>query len=236
MRDLSFTCAIRKTECDERVILKRLKIWRDPEARSGPENMAVDEWLFRNAGEVPLLRLYGWRGDWVSLGYFQSLAAAREIFGIEPQVVRRWTGGGVVDHRADATYTLVIPREEELARRRGSESYGVIHRALAESMRDFGMVCALTGEDSESDSAACFQKPVRCDIIGAEGEKLAGAGQRRGRAGILHQGSVVAPAEAFEKLGPHLADDREEVFFNNLPGLPDLIARYQDTDWLGRIP
>ena len=44
----------------------------DPDARPGPENMAVDECLLEELGEVPVLRIYDWAGDWVSLGYFQG--------------------------------------------------------------------------------------------------------------------------------------------------------------------
>ncbi|YCM45091.1 hypothetical protein V2O64_03535 [Verrucomicrobiaceae bacterium 227] len=218
------------------MIFETLKVWRDSVARSGPENMAVDEWLFRHAGAAPVLRFYDWLGDWGSLGYFQSLAEARAVFGEGPNYVRRWTGGGIVDHRTDSTYTLVIPRSESLAGSRGGESYCAIHKAVAACLQQEGQACDLAPEDSKNDSNACFEKPVQWDLLSAEGQKLAGAGQRRGREGILHQGSVTAPMTVLEGLGDYLSENCEEVEFAEMAGLDDLVARYEQSDWLVRVP
>jgi len=79
------------------MLFEVLRVWKDSVARSGPENMAVDEWLTSQTAEGPILRIYDWDGDWVSLGYFQSLAEAQRLFGNEVSYVRRWTGGGIVD-------------------------------------------------------------------------------------------------------------------------------------------
>ncbi|MGC6426777.1 MAG: hypothetical protein ACON5H_07260 [Akkermansiaceae bacterium] len=57
----------------------------------------------------PVLRFYEWKGDWVSYGYFQTEAETRDKFGNGVNLVRRWTGGGMADHRIDRTYTLAIP-------------------------------------------------------------------------------------------------------------------------------
>jgi lipoyl(octanoyl) transferase len=162
----------------------------DPIRRSGPEAMAVDEWLLETT-QVPVLRVYGWQGEWGSLGYFGKLSEAKAAF---PDLdwVRRWTGGGVVDHRADWTYTLVIPAGEALASERGAESYRQIHTALAETLRGEGRELRLCDGLGKTGQAACFLNPVDYDLVGAMGEKLAGAGQRRSRAGLLHQGSVAA--------------------------------------------
>lgn len=218
------------------MIFERLKVWRDPVARSGPENMAIDEWLFRHDCGVPVLRLYEWAGDWVSLGYFQGLAEARGIFGETPDYVRRWTGGGIVDHRSDSTYTLVIPRCEALAGSRGSESYCAIHGAVAACLQKKGQACDLACEDSGRESNACFEKPVQWDLLSNEGGKLAGAGQRRGREGILHQGSVAAPMTMLDGLCGFLAEECEEVEFGRFDGLRDLVTCYRQSDWLARVP
>jgi lipoate-protein ligase A len=71
------------------MLFEKLKVWRDEQSRSGPENMAVDEWLMKSVGDTAVLRLYLWIGDWVSLGYFQSLTDALKIFGEGPEYVRR---------------------------------------------------------------------------------------------------------------------------------------------------
>lgn len=171
-----------------------LRVWVDPVARSGPAAMAVDEWLLETV-TTPVLRVYRWRGNWGSVGYFGSLGEAMTSF---PGVdwVRRWTGGGTVDHRSDWTYTVVAPAGEALARWRGAESYRRLHAALAATLVAEGIDCRLSTGSDETGVALCFENPVSHDLVGPGGRKLAGAGQRRTRSGLLHQGSVAVPAAA----------------------------------------
>jgi lipoate-protein ligase A len=177
-----------------RVIFSRLRVWIDPVPRGGPEAMAVDEWLMETA-ETAVLRVYGWSGDWGSVGYFGEIVAARRSFpGL--RWVRRWTGGGTVDHRADWTYTVTAPSGERLAETRGAESYRLLHSALLWALRAEEIDARLSNGAGETGVASCFENPVCHDIVGADGNKLAGAGQRRTRRGLLHQGSVAGPCEA----------------------------------------
>ncbi|MDA7881769.1 hypothetical protein N9A94_05640 [Akkermansiaceae bacterium] len=193
--------------------------------------MAVDEWLIHLGKELPILRFYEWSGDWVSLGYFQSLAAARATFGEKPGYVRRWTGGGVVDHRNDATYTLIIPRSEPLASVGGGKSYHGIHAALGSCLEASGHLSELVTQDAATDSVACFQKPVAWDLL-SRGEKIAGAGQRRTRMGMLHQGSVAVEKAAIENLGHFLAG--ELIEWAPEPKA-DLNPRYASPEWTDRV-
>ncbi|MFR4222498.1 MAG: lipoyl protein ligase domain-containing protein [Akkermansia sp.] len=95
--------------------LPELVLWRDPVARSGEEAMAVDEALLE-WGEKPVLRAYRWAEPTVTYGYFDEEATARAIFpGEELHFVRRWTGGGIVDHRQDIPFTLAMHRKGERA-------------------------------------------------------------------------------------------------------------------------
>src|SRR5271156_7168226 len=92
---------------------------------SPARNMAIDEALLREVRE-PVLRLYEWNVPAVSLGYFQhaSLAPAGRPF------VRRYTGGGLVDHARDITYTIVLPRAHPWMEFSAPESYCHIHRGV----------------------------------------------------------------------------------------------------------
>jgi lipoate-protein ligase A len=185
--------------------LQRLVLWMDAEPRPGPEAMAADEWLLATA-RVPVLRVYQWDGAWGSLGVFGKLAEAHAAFP-ELSWVRRWTGGGLVDHRSDWTYTLAIPQSEALARARGAESYRWVHLALAGALKSSGAEVELAGTDAKTGVAVCFENPVTHDLVGESGAKLAGAGQRRTRAGLLHQGSGGMPCAGRESLerAQHLA-------------------------------
>jgi lipoate-protein ligase A len=172
--------------------------------------MAVDEWLLETA-DSPVLRVYGWRGAWGSVGYFGSLTEARASFpGVE--WVRRWTGGGTVDHRNDWTYTIVAPAGGGLAKLRGAESYRLVHAALAEILTAEGLEARLSSGDDATGSKLCFENPVSHDLVGTGGGKLAGAGQRRTKRGLLHQGSVAAACDLekshsrAERLAAGLAD------------------------------
>jgi lipoate-protein ligase A len=220
--------------------LDRLLVWLDPVERPGPEAMAVDEWLLGIAVQ-PVLRVYGWQGDWGSVGYFGELAAARTAFpGIE--WVRRWTGGGTVDHRADWTYTLTVPAKEPLARMKGAESYRAIHSALAGALEQEGITARLSTGDDETGAMQCFENPVSHDLVAADGRKLAGAGQRRTKHGLLHQGSVAATCDAAvsiaraERLAAGLADHWEmSAFQPPSDGIAAIcLRRYAHDAWTQR--
>jgi len=155
--------------------------------------MAVDEWLL-GITKTPVLRVYGWLGEWSSIGYFGKLSEAKASFPGIP-CVRRWTGGGMVDHRADWTYTLVIPRGEKLTGLRGAESYRMIHALLAETLNAEGIGVRLSTGNEETGASLCFENPVSHDLVSLAGRKLAGAGQRRTSHGLLHQGSVAVACE-----------------------------------------
>jgi lipoate-protein ligase A len=223
------------------MVFRHLLLWLDPVPRPGPEAMAADEWLLQQAA-APVLRVYQWSGPWATIGYFGDLTAARAAI---PGVgwVRRWTGGGAVDHRADWTYTLAVPADEALIACRGAESYRLIHRALEETLRLEGMAAHLSTGAEQTGSALCFANPVPHDLVGDAGAKLAGAGQRRTKLGLLHQGSVAAPVGSpaasrrrAELLAGRLAEHWETV---TLSPPPDRIAaavaaRYANEAWTER--
>ena len=70
--------------------------------------MGVDEALLASAvrAGTTSLRLYGWAGPWLSLGYAQPLEPehARQLEAAGVGWVRRVTGGRAVLHGADLTY------------------------------------------------------------------------------------------------------------------------------------
>ncbi len=221
-------------------VFKKLQLWIDPIVRSGPEAMAVDEWLLEIA-TLPVLRVYRWHGDWASVGYFGKIASARaSIDGV--RWVRRWTGGGTVDHRVDWTYSVVVPQGEPLASLRGSESYRAIHAALADTLTAEGIGAHMSRGAEETGAALCFENPVSHDLIGGDGRKLAGAGQRRSRLGLLHQGSVAAACcddGAFQKRAETLVDRLSrtvELFSLRLDpqSLAQKVARYERSEWTNR--
>ncbi|MBR5879894.1 MAG: hypothetical protein IKY91_10075, partial [Akkermansia sp.] len=81
-----------------------ITLWIDPVPRSGYRNMAADELLSRR-GEA-WLRIYTWDRPAVSFGYFDTAKEAEGIFPGAVEYIRRWTGGGIVDHRIGYTYTV----------------------------------------------------------------------------------------------------------------------------------
>ena len=105
------------------------------------------------------------------------------------EVVRRWTGGGTVLHGQDAPYSLIVPRNEPFAARRPADSYSFIHSRLAFALSEAFPELKCAAQDAPKSSAACFENPVKGDLI-LGSHKIAGAAQRRTRQGLLHQGSV----------------------------------------------
>ena len=163
----------------------------DPEPHAAALNMALDEVLLGRAAS-PTLRVYRWARPAVSFGYFGKVADAEAAWPGR-EMVRRWTGGGIVPHGADVTYTLLVPRGCAFFRLGAEESYRVIHERIAALLTAQGSAVRVAAAAGARVSEACFENPARYDLL-AESGKIAGAAQRRTRAGLLHQGSVQGAA------------------------------------------
>jgi lipoate-protein ligase A len=175
------------------MLFEKLLELHDPQPHGAALNMAIDEVLLRSA-TVPLLRFYRWTRPAVSFGYFERWSPA---LAPAPQweTVRRWTGGGVVRHGEDVTYTLIVPAAHEFARHPAAESYRRIHEVIAGVLEAGGMRTALAAETWVRVPGGCFENAAEADVLAA-GRKIAGAAQRRTRWGLLHQGSVQGAAIA----------------------------------------
>lgn len=185
-------------------------------ADSAAANMAADFLLLRRYPSErrghARFRAYGWHRPSFSFGYSQKIAWVRGQLpaGAEDaELVRRPSGGGVVDHREDWTYALAVPRGHALEAARALESYRAVHAALAAALAACGQAAVLKercapaeegGERDETCAAAkgptvCFARPELYDVLNpATGAKIAGAAQKRTKEGLLVQGSVWRPA------------------------------------------
>jgi lipoate-protein ligase A len=154
--------------------------------------MGLDEALLLSAGAPPTLRLYTWKPDTLSLGYFQKLA---EVPGRDraSAIVRRITGGGAIHHVEELTFSITVERDHPLYAGPISESYRRVHAAVIDALRALGLPAVLR-EDSPTLSdrhgtGMCFHQSTPLDIIW-NGRKGVGTAQRRSRDRILHHGSI----------------------------------------------
>ena len=163
------------------------------------ENMAIDFLLLQRSPELrPRFRHYGWSRPAFTFGYGQKISWVRGQVpaGEHFDLCRRPTGGGLVDHREDWTYALIIPRGHPLEAERAAASYRLIHECLAAALQGQGIAAALQTEaaGSEAPAGVCFQKSELSDVVAPGGAKIAGAAQKRNKRGLLFQGSVWRPA------------------------------------------
>ena len=165
--------------------LEMLRLIQEDSPRSAAENMAVDEVLFLTA-VCPVFRSYRWVRPSVSIGYFTPWDEVAARFPGR-DLVRRWTGGGIVEHGQDFTYSLVCPTGEGFPTT--TEFYRSVHLAIANILRTSGCPVEMAQLTEPIRSSACFENAVRFDLK-LRGEKIAGAAIRRNRKGLLLQGSI----------------------------------------------
>ena len=173
-----------------------LKIYHDVAPHSAVMNMAIDEAVLE-AIVGPTIRFYHWGSPALSFGYFGKFSDVA-IYAGERDLVRRWTGGGIVFHGEDLTYSIVIPASDPGFDESSLMIYEKVHRALCEALVKAGQRAVVAGDADNGGFAAatpatsgynCFANPVHADVM-MDGRKIAGAAQRRTRRGLLQQGSI----------------------------------------------
>jgi lipoyl(octanoyl) transferase len=173
-----------------------LDVYHETTSRPAAMNMAIDEVLLETS-KATAIRFYRWHSPALSFGYFVKFADVSD-YAAERELVRRWTGGGIVFHGSDLTYSIVIPASDPAFPELSLAIYEKVHHALCEALAGHnqgtelltvGMLDNRRPGDRRSLGNNCFANPGRADVM-INGRKVAGAAQRRTRAGLLQQGSI----------------------------------------------
>ena len=193
--------------------MKRIFRWIPHGVRSASLNMAIDETLMtslENSDDDPaVLRFYSWSHPAITAGYFQDIRKLASKFGARQkvsQVVRRLTGGGMVLHGKDLTFSLLLRISDPLISGDVKASYLKINEALMAGLG--GLFKGLDYADCRTAAPSgrgeaervCFEKPSCYDVMNS-GKKVVGASQRRRNGVLLHQSAIFLerPAEELEK-------------------------------------
>jgi lipoate-protein ligase A len=158
------------------------------------ENMAWDEALLESAPRLgrPVLRFYGWAQPAATFGFFQKISEVERLSPLRP-LIRRPTGGGLVPHDADWTYSVVVPADDPWYALKAVASYQRVHEWIRAAFAEVALATQLAPSSRAGMPGQCFVGAEQFDVLLGE-RKIAGAAQRRTRTGLLIQGSIQPPA------------------------------------------
>lgn len=208
-------------------------------------HMALDEAMLEAAapGDV-ILRVYEWSGPACTFGYARPHAEVRAALDakgwkdVEP--VRRATGGGVVFHDGDITFSLVFPWDRTLA---PDHVYKNIHRGVYLGLKAAGVETAIWSprEKPCGASASCFARAEPMDLVGPAGNKILGGALRKRAGKGLYQGSLRPDGLGLDApaLKAAVLDGAAREFGRATTDIPDawreaglrLESRYRSTEW-----
>lgn len=201
----------------------------------GSLNMAIDEFLFNSLGNEPqtCVRFYQWEKPTASLGYSQSVSKVIDLefcqsHGID--VVRRITGGKLVLHHQEVTYS-VCSSDTQLFTSTLKGSYRLISQALVRGMEKMGLKPCLA-EKSPSfyarSTMPCFSHPAPNEIE-IEGKKIVGSAQKRMGRKFLQHGSI--PLWHDKKLLRSVALFKEKNVEVMMTSLSETLGQKVDFKW-----
>jgi lipoate-protein ligase A len=194
-------------------------LWMDGE-HDPAENMRRDALLLAaaEAGAPPVLRLFGFRPHGITLGRLQRVEQALDLVRCTADEVswaQRPTGGRAIFHAEEWTFSLAAPLDDPKWGGSAAESYGSLAALIARALRSLGVPAELArgarraaNDRALGAAAACFAASARHEIL-ANGRKLVGLAQRRTRAALLLQGSILL-GEGHLRLADYVAGSDEE--------------------------
>lgn len=162
--------------------------------------MAFDETLLRSYAASlsgPTFRVYGWKDAAVSLGYSQDPAECLEVVKTRtPSMafVRRITGGGIIVHGDELTYSMAFSKKDLAIPERVVSSYKTISSFLITFYKmldiDAAFACDVSGPERLGvPSALCFASKEKYDIVSGT-KKIGGSAQKRSGGLVFQHGSI----------------------------------------------
>mgnify|MGYP001579050505 CR=1 FL=1 len=162
-------------------------------------NMALDKNIFDRYMEdgVPVFRVYGWESASFTYGVSQKPENEIDIKRCaldSIQIAKRMTGGGVLFHHDEITYSLVCAKEDIGEPDGVFVSYRRISAFLISFYRSLGLDAsfALEAEDFKvlrAPHELCSASREKYDIV-INGKKIGGNAQKRKRRVVFQHGSI----------------------------------------------
>jgi lipoate-protein ligase A len=218
-----------------RPLQKEWKLVLDKEPLPGSCNMAVDDFLFRSLSDKPqtYLRFYRWERPTASLGYSQNIRKVVDADyckknGID--IVRRMTGGKLVLHHKEVTYSLCSSDSETFTPTL-MDSYRLISEALMKGFEKMGLRSNLADAPPDSyvkGNLPCFSFPARNEIE-INGKKIVGSAQKRTGLKFIQHGSI--PLERDQGLLEAVSTLEGNKSRVRMISLSQALNRKVDFDW-----
>ncbi len=173
-------------------------------------NSNIDKALFKafKNDSFPILRLYSWE-DCITFGAGQNIDDYKQLQSdYKNNVSKRLTGGGVLFHGHDISYTILL-NPNTIENRDVKETYFFICQFLLKFYEDFGLKPKFAKDEESivlSKSPFCQVGFEAYDII-IDGKKIGGNAQKRAKNCILQHGSIpLFTKEDSEVFGSSLQD------------------------------
>ncbi len=207
-------------------------------------NMAIDEALTRKCVDSEdrpaAIRFYTWKETSCSIGYFQKI---ENVFkapnGKKIPVVRRPTGGGIVYHGNDITFSIVKRRIQSNRQEDITSFYKLIGESLLRGLERLGFTCTFYLPEEESHRSDkegkllnnCFSQQLFCSVTPAKydimiaGSKVAGYSARKSQGAVLCQGYLNVHKrwkkqyKGSREKAIHLLFDNLAISFKNVFGI-----------------
>jgi lipoate-protein ligase A len=163
------------------------------------EQMSCDEIMLQNPLAGFVLRVYNWKEKAITFGYAQNCDYV--IKNIPPELknanfTRRTTGGGVVFHDEDFTFSCIFENKQNF---KIPEIYFKLHKSICAALCERKIFCKLSGDETDTKKYAptinkipsqCFINPVKHDVLDSNGNKILGGALRLFGNTVLYQGSL----------------------------------------------
>ena len=217
---------------------------------SAADNMALDSAMLSRYLEegVPVLRLYGWLNPSFTYGVSQDPADEidTELCGLDGiDVAGRMTGGGILFHNDDITYSFVCGKKDVGEPESHLVSYREICAFLIRFYGSLGLKASFALDtpdfkDRSNPHELCAGSFEKYDIV-INGKKIGGNAQKRNKDAIFQHGSIPCSIN-WSMMGRYLKYPLEDIrtgvtsLFEEMDSVPDkeilegsLIGAFGDT-------
>jgi len=184
---------------------------------SAKENMRIDKELFDgfNSLSTPIFRVYEWEASF-TYGFSQKINTIKNLEHLNrynQNHAQRLTGGGILFHGNDISYSLVIPTSfvENLSVK---QSYELLCSFLLAFYKSLGLNPSYAKDLEDinlSKSDYCQEGFEPYDIL-VDGKKIGGNAQRRSKDTIFQHGSICVDNSVYS-IGNSLEDLGVKISF-----------------------